>query len=150
MLLAAIFLPYLFCTLYVIQRSSNFTFTFPSLGFSMGAFNIHLKALWSAATFQRSGFTVTEKTRTSGNFLPLVKWHILFTVASVAGMAYALSREGFSASLINNGAWALLTIAVFTPLIRAALPQRAAKVSEVLPRLTSDITKRTYGRAHNG
>lgn len=124
MLLAAIFLPYIFFTLYVIQRTSNFTFTLSSLGFSMGAFNIHLRALYSAATFQRSTFSITQKNKASGNFLPLVKWHILYTAAVVVGLPIAFVREGFSASLINNAAWSLLNIIIFTPFIRAALPEK--------------------------
>jgi cellulose synthase (UDP-forming) len=126
MLLASVFLPYLFFTLYVIQRSSNFTFTFPSLGFSMSAFPIHLKALYSAATFQRSAFGITQKVKQGGNFLPLVKWHLAYIALALGGIPVALWREGFSASLINNGAWALLNIVIFLPFIRAALPEREA------------------------
>ncbi len=144
MLLAAVFLPYLFFTLYVIQRTSNFTFTFPSLGFSMGAFNIHLKALWKAATFQRSGFSITEKSRASGNFLPLVKWHILYIAAALVGVPIALLREGYSASLINNGAWVLLTSIIFLPFIRAALPDKAKDASTAVPQ-TRAVKTHTYG-----
>lgn len=130
MLLAAVFLPYLFFTLYVLQRVSNFTFTFPSLGFSMGAFNIHLKALWKAITFQRSGFSITEKSKASGNFLPLVKWHILYITVALIGIAFTLLREGYTASLINNGAWVVLTSIIFIPIIRAALPDRTPAAPE--------------------
>lgn len=148
MLLAAVFLPYLFFTLYVIQRTSNFTFTFPSLGFSMGAFNIHLKALWKAATFQRSGFTITEKTKASGNFLPLVKWHILYIAVAIGGVPFALAREGVSASLINNGAWVLLTSVVFLPFIWAALPERQ-KPQSVDIRSRDIVGAPTYDTLHN-
>ena len=143
MLLAAVFLPYLFFTLYVLQRVSNFTFTFPSLGFSMGSFNIQLKALWKAMTFQRSGFSITEKNRISGNFLPLVKWHILFIVAALAGVPVALAREGYSASLINNGAWVLLTSIIFLPFIRAAMPGGNKDVPDASP--TRAVKQPTYG-----
>jgi cellulose synthase (UDP-forming) len=145
MLLAAVFLPYLFFTLYVIQRVSNFTFTFPSLGFSMGAFNIHLSALWKAMTFQRSGFSITEKTKTSGNFLPLVKWHILYIGIALAGIPVALLREGYSASLINNGAWVLLNAIIFLPFIRAALPDQAIEAQNVRTRKTRVAKNPTYG-----
>jgi len=148
MLLAAVFLPYIFFTLYIIQRTSNFTFTFPSLGFSMGAFNIHLKALWKAATFQKSGFTITEKTKTSGNFLPLVKWHIAYIAVAALGIPFALYREGFSASLINNGAWVLLTSIIFVPLIRAALPDRTDVEPSHSSNIRRPVTATNYGRAH--
>lgn len=122
MLLASIFLPYFFWTLYSIQRSSNFTFTFSSIGFSMGSFPIHLRALASAATFRKSSFGITEKYGLKGNFLPLVKWHIAYIAVAIIGIPVALLREGVSASLLNNAAWALLNSIVFIPFIRAALP----------------------------
>ncbi|MBI2410063.1 glycosyltransferase [Candidatus Kaiserbacteria bacterium] len=134
MLLAAVFLPYLFWTLYVIQRSSNFTFTFSSLGFSMGSFNIHLRALASAATFRKSAFGITAKRRVDGNFLPLVSWHIAYIALVVVGIPVAIVREGISASLLNNGAWAVMNSAVFIPIIRAAWPTRIAGTeSEQVP-----------------
>jgi cellulose synthase (UDP-forming) len=145
MLLAAVFLPYLFFTLYVLQRVSNFTFTFPSLGFSMGAFNIHLKALWKAATMQKSGFSITEKNRTTGNFIPLVKWHILYIGLALVGIPLALIREGYSASLINNGAWVLLTSIIFLPFIKAALPERDKEIPILTITRESKTNATTYG-----
>jgi cellulose synthase (UDP-forming) len=133
MLLAAVFMPYIFFSLYVIQRSSNFTFTFPSLGFSMGAFNIHLNAFFSALLGRKASFSITPKQAQRGNFLPLVKWHIAYIAVAAVGIPVALLREGFSASLINNTAWALLNAVVFMPFIRAALPQREAVASTAVP-----------------
>lgn len=126
MLLAAVFLPYMFLTLYTIQRSSNFTFTFPSLGFSMGAFNIHLKALFAAASLRRSTFQITEKQALTGNFFRLVAGHCIYIGIAALGIIVALVREGFSASLINNAAWAILNIIIFVPIIKAALPPPSA------------------------
>ena len=124
MLLAAIFLPYIFFTLYLVQRTSNYTFTFPSLAFSMGAFPIHLKALWAAATFQKSAFSITDKARVQGNFISLVRPQILYIAAVIVGIPFALVRDGITASLVNNAMWGLLNIAIFVPMIRAALPVR--------------------------
>lgn len=125
MLLASIFLPYFIWTLYSIQRSSNFTFTFSSIGFSMGSFHIHLRALASAATFRKSSFGITQKYGIQGNFLPLVKWHMIYIAIVAIGIPVALFREGMSASLLNNAAWALLNSIIFFPFIRAALPNRS-------------------------
>jgi cellulose synthase (UDP-forming) len=129
MLLASVFLPYFIWTLYAIQRASNFTFSFSSIGFSMGSFAIHLRALLSAATFRKSAFGITEKHGVKGNFLPLARSHMLYIAAVVIGIPIALLREGASASLINNGAWALLNSIVFIPFIRAALPQKGDGVT---------------------
>lgn len=125
MLLATVFLPYFLWTLYSIQRTSNFTFTFSSIGFSMGSFSIHLRALASAATFRKSAFGITEKHGVQGNFLPLARWHMLYIAVAALGVPVALLREGVSASLLNNGAWALLNSIIFLPFIRAALPGTA-------------------------
>lgn len=149
MLLAAVFLPYFFLTIYVIQRTSNFTFTFSSLGFSMGSFNIHLRALASAATFRKTAFSITMKERVRGNFLPLVKWHILYIVLVIGGIPVAFMREGVSAALLNNTAWALINAIVFLPFIRAALPQKEyAPASESVPVPAAPVHQRapkTYG-----
>lgn len=124
MILAAVFIPYIFLTLYCIQRSSNFTFTFSSLGFAIGAFNIHLRALAAAALRQKSAFSITPKQAERGNFLPLVKWHLIYIAAVAVGIPFSMYREGLSSSLINNIAWSMLNIVTFVPIIKAALPER--------------------------
>jgi cellulose synthase (UDP-forming) len=134
MILAAVFLPYIFITLFSIQRSSNFTVTFASLGFSIGAFNIHLRALFAALTFHNTAFSVTPKQKKRGNFLPLVKWHIAYIVVATVGIVYALLREGPSASLINNIAWVLLVIVTFLPIIKAAIPEKEVVRAPAPPR----------------
>lgn len=131
MLLAAVFLPYIFVTLYALQRSSNFTFTFPSLGLSMSAFTIHLQALWAAMTRKKSAFAVTSKEAVTGNFIRLATAHIAYIVLAAFGVVVAFAREGLSASLINNTAWALFMTAVFIPFIRASLPQKRRTESQI-------------------
>ena len=130
MLLAGIFLPYFFVTLYVIGRASNFTFTFSSLCFSMGSFAIHLRAIAAALTMRKSAFAITQKYRQNGTFISLVSWHIVYIAIVIAGIPLAFSRDGLSASLINNAAWALLNIVIFLPFIRAAIAPLRDKVSE--------------------
>ncbi|MDB5225204.1 MAG: hypothetical protein JWL87_156 [Candidatus Adlerbacteria bacterium] len=120
MFLAAVFLPYMFLTLYCVQRSSNFTFTFASLALSMSAFTIHLSALWAAMTGKKSAFVITSKEAVSGNFIRLAAPHIAYVAIAAFGILVALNREGFSASLVNNIAWVALNAAVFYPYIKAA------------------------------
>jgi cellulose synthase (UDP-forming) len=127
MLLALLFLPYLFLTFFVLQRATNFTFTFQSMAFSVGSFGIHLEALVAALTGKKSVFVITEKQRVQGNFLPLIRMHIGYVVLVVAGALVAYIREGFSASLANNVAWAIINIAIFTPFMRAALPHKKSR-----------------------
>jgi cellulose synthase (UDP-forming) len=146
MILAAVFLPYIFVTLYTIERTSNFTFTFPSLGFAIGAFNIHLRALVSAITRHKATFSITPKQAEKGNFLPLVKWHIAYIILALAGIPVAIMREGVSASLINNCAWVLLVVVTFLPIIKAALPEKVKRVAS--PRVIfRDRSIRPHGYA---
>lgn len=123
MLLAAAFLPYIFLTLYILQKSSNFSFTFRALTFSMGQFNIHIRALWSALTRQKVTFSITPKREQEGNFLHLVIPHITYVVVALMGMSYAYHLHGLTASFIANSAWALLNIGLFLPMIYAASPK---------------------------
>ncbi|MDB5237422.1 MAG: hypothetical protein JWL88_524 [Parcubacteria group bacterium] len=127
MLLAVVFLPYIFVTLFVVQRSSNFTFSFSSLAFSMCSFSIHIKALFSAATRKAVAFAITPKEQQRGNYLKLASLHIAYDVLAAAGIIVALLRDGLSSSLVNNGAWAVLTALVTLPFIRASLPETEAE-----------------------
>lgn len=124
MLLATVFLPYFCITLYTIQRSSNFTFTFNALAFSMGSFWIHVQALMAAMLGLKSTFSITPKKMQTGNFLFLSIPHLLYILITAVGFAYAYSHTGFTPSLINNTAWALINIVVFWPFVWASLPRR--------------------------
>lgn len=146
MLLAAIFLPYMFLTLYVIQRSSNFTFTFPSLGLSMGAWSIHIAALWAAARRVQSPFSITPKERQQGVFVSLVVWHLAYIGLVAVGIAVALAREGLSAAFVNNFAWAMLNVAIFVPFIKSAFPSTPAVSENSTRRLSPAAPALTYGK----
>lgn len=124
MMLAAVFLPYIFITLYILEFSSNFNFTFKSLAFAMAGFMIHIKALVVSLLGIKSTFSVTSKTKISGNFIGLVIPHITYIVLVFIGVGFALYRGGINPSLVTNFAWAALNIGIFIEFIRAALPQQ--------------------------
>jgi cellulose synthase (UDP-forming) len=121
MTLALVFLPYLFLTLYILDRSSNSSFTFRSLAFSIAGFNIHLQAIMGALLRRKAAFVVTPKRQQTGNFTNLVAPHLLYIALVAVGGTVAFMREGLSASFITNMAWALLNVAVFIPFIHAAI-----------------------------
>ncbi len=124
MLLALVFLPYIFLTLYTLQRSANSAFTFNSLAFSMCSFSIHIKALWLALLGRKAKFDITSKRKLSGNFLHLVWPHIAYDVLAIVGIGLGLLREGLSASMIANIGWTVLYMAIFTQFILVALPEK--------------------------
>lgn len=122
MLLALSFLPYIFITIYVLKLSSNNSFTFKGLAFSMSSFEIYLRALVGVISGRKARFEITAKRKVDGNFLNLVSSHILYLLLAVTGLGFAIFREGISASVSTNLAWALFNISVFLVFIMAAMP----------------------------
>lgn len=120
MTLALVFLPYIFLILYTIQLTSNFSYTFRALCFTIGSFPIHLQALWQIIIGKSSGFVVTSKSKLSGSYGYLVTPHLVYIGLVLIGAVVAFIREGLSASLLSNLAWAIIYIAIFVPFIMAA------------------------------
>lgn len=127
MLLALVFIPYIFLTISILSVTSNDRFSFRALSFSMSSFWIQIRALWSAVTGQKAAFSVTSKRGLQGNFLGLATPHILYIVLAVVGIAAAIMREGVSASVVNNAAWCFFNIGMFLPYIFAAAPEGMMK-----------------------
>lgn len=125
MTLALIFLPYIFVVLYTIQLTSNFTYTFRALSFSLSSFPIHMKAVAQILIGKKSGFSVTSKTKLSGNYGRLVLPHLMYIILVVIGIGMGIFREGLTPSVITNTAWAFIYIAIFTPFITAAFEKDA-------------------------
>ena len=120
MLLAMVFLPYIFLNLYTLQIATSYSYSFEAISFSLSQFWMQFKALWMIATGRKSRFAVTSKTKVQGNFTRLVIPHITYIALAVAGLLYALPRIGVSASLLANVAWVAVNIIIFTPFIYAA------------------------------
>lgn len=120
MTLALIFLPYIFVILYTLQQTTNFTYTFRALSFSLGSFTIYLKALWHTIIRRQNGFAVTSKKRVAGNHGRLVAPHLIYIGVVIIGVGWGVLREGWSASMLSNIAWAFIYIAAFAPFIAAA------------------------------
>jgi len=123
MALAMIFIPYIFLNLYTLQKTANFSYAFSAVAFSISSFYLQLKAIGAVLTNQKTSFAVTSKQQIKGNFLYLVIPQIIYLILIVVGVGVALIREGFSASLIANLAWALVNAACFVVFIRAAAPE---------------------------
>jgi cellulose synthase (UDP-forming) len=104
----------------------------------MGAFGIHLSALWSVITGRKPTFDITSKTKISGNFINLVKPHMLYALLLILGLGVAVHRENFSASVVANGAWGILNLVVFSEFFFAALPD----TTETVPILKAPEKKR--------
>jgi len=123
MQLTLIFLPYMVLNMYILQKSSAYSYTFKALCFSISSFVLHIEGVIAVLLNKKTKFAVTSKTQLSGNFLHLVTIHIIYIFMVLIGMYVAFRREGLSASLLNNGAWAVLFIVIFSSFIYAASPE---------------------------
>ena len=138
MTLALIFIPYILVVLYTIQLTSNFSYTFRALSFSLSSFPIHMKALWQIIIRKKSGFVVTSKKAVSGNHGHLVTPHLVYIGLVFFGILVAYLREGFSPSVVSNTAWALVYVAVFIPFIMAAFQKITADDTIALDAVKQD------------
>lgn len=123
MALVAAFLPYMFLTIYNLQYSTHFTYTFRALSFSMSSFWIHITAFIETIIGKKRGFAITSKTKIDGNFVYLIIPHLIYIVLVIAGITVAVFREGITPSLITNISWSALYIITFIPFIQAAVSE---------------------------
>jgi cellulose synthase (UDP-forming) len=122
MSLALVFIPYLFLTLFTLQKTSQFSYTFGAIAFSLSAFYLQLRAMVAILMNRSTSFAVTAKSKVSGNFLYLALPHLVYAGLVVVGIMVGWQREGFNASLLTNVGWAVVNMAIFLPFIVAASP----------------------------
>lgn len=138
MALAIIFIPYMFLNLYTLQRTSSFSYAFEAIAFSLSSFWIQISAFIAVLTNQKTSFAVTSKKQIQGNFLYLVIPQLIYIGLAFVGFGVGALREGLSSSLLANGAWVMVNIAVFIPFIIAAAPQRRSKRQKLAPVVISE------------
>ncbi|WP_254781208.1 hypothetical protein [Modestobacter sp. DSM 44400] len=130
MTLALVFVPYMWINLYALQRTSNFTYSFQAIAFSLSAWWLQLTALAAVLTNRKTSFAVTSKATHDGgrpNFLRLVVPQLVFAALGVLALAVGANREGLSPSLLANVAWLAVHIAIAVPFVVAASPSRAPR-----------------------
>lgn len=141
MLLATVFIPYIVTTVYVLSATSNGSFTFRAVAFSMSSFPIHLNALGATLLRLKNGFSVTSKTKLSGNFWNLAIPHIGYILLALGGVFVALERTPLNASVSSNLGWIIFTIAVLLPYIYVALRPGSAETQDTPALLRSRKVK---------
>lgn len=146
MLLALVFLPYIFLNLYVLQASSNFSYTYSAISYSLSSFYLQLRAIFAVLTNQKTSFAVTPKSQQQGNFSYLVIPHGIYIVVALVGTVISINRSGVNASFLANISWVVVNVAVFVPFIRGALPKRQTKAAFVLPKPSNLSQKQTAAR----
>lgn len=130
MTLALIFVPYMWINLYVLQRTSNFSYSYQAIAFSLSAWWLQLTALAAVLTDRKTAFAVTSKSTHDGgrpNFLRLVVPQLVYAGVAVVALLVGWAREGASASLVANVAWLTVHLAIAVPFVVAASPSRAPR-----------------------
>ncbi|RYF28119.1 MAG: glycosyltransferase [Chloroflexi bacterium] len=125
MLLAMIFIPYIFLNVAILQMTSNYSYTFNAISYSISSFYLQLRAIVGVLLNQKTSFVVTSKTAIEGNFIRLVIPHLIYVALGLIGIAFAFSREGMSAALVANASWTMVNIVAFLPFIISALPSHS-------------------------
>jgi len=128
MVLAAAFLPFIFFTLYNLQHSSNFTYTYQGIAYSIGTFPITLQALFETILGKKRSFAVTSKVDLAGNYPSLVIFQMTYIILVVVGVSYNLLVNGLSPALITNTVWASFYVVCFSTVSFAAMPDLARYV----------------------
>lgn len=141
MALAMIFIPYIFITLYTLQKSSNFMMSFNAISFSISSFVLQIRGVFAVLLRQKTSFAVTSKQQLEGDFLYLVIPQLLYIAVAIVGLAVGLLREGLSASLLANVSWVIVNTAAFIPFILAAAPERKQQTKDQLERQSVGVTK---------
>lgn len=127
MQLTLIFFPYILVNIFVLQLSSNYTYTFKAIAFSVSSFILQINAVIAVLLNKKTKFAVTSKTQLSGNFSYLVIGHLLYFLATIIGIGITFNREGLTTSLLNNAAWSILYLVLFSYYIYAAFPKPNTK-----------------------
>jgi cellulose synthase/poly-beta-1,6-N-acetylglucosamine synthase-like glycosyltransferase len=131
MALAAVFIPYMLLMLYAIQRSSNSSFTYRALAFSVAGFQVHIVSSLASFFHKESGFSITPKKAQQGNFLHLAMAQMIYLPLVAAGATYSLihTHGVITPAWVANFSWGLINAAIFAEYVRAASPQATEPLS---------------------
>ncbi len=111
------FLPYVLFALATIIYASDFQLSFASLWFTLAAFPVQIRALFSTLFGRAARFVVTPKRAGRATLRPVVV-HMLAIAALTGASVYGLATFGAVPSVMNNVAWATAHIVVLLGFVR--------------------------------
>lgn len=114
---AIYFFPYMFMCLYTLFITSGESLTFRAISFSQSSFMLQLSALISVFLRSKTKFSVTAKEARTGNFLPLIYPHLLYSALAITSIIFAVIKHGPTPAVVTNAAWVLFNITMFLPFI---------------------------------
>nr|WP_239522260.1 cellulose synthase catalytic subunit [Geodermatophilus sabuli] len=136
MTLALVFVPYMWINLYVLQRTSNFTYSYQAIAFSLSAWWLQITAMAAVLANRKTSFAVTSKSASDGgrpNFLRLAVPQMVYAAVAAGALAVGAAREGASPSLMANLTWLAVHLAIAVPFVVAAAPSRAPRSTPLTP-----------------
>ena len=128
MTLALVFVPYMWINLYVLQRTSNFSYTYQAIAFSLSAWWLQITAMAAVLANRKTAFAVTSKATHEGgrpNFLRLVVPQLVYAAVAALALLVGGLREGGSPAFAANLAWLAVHLAISVPFVVAAAPSRS-------------------------
>ncbi len=128
---ALFFIPYMFLILYSLYVVSKGNITFRAISFSVASWPLQLSAIKSLIFREKSKFDITEKKSRHGNFSYLALPHFVYIFTALGLTTIGLFREGINPSILTNVVWVIFNIAMFSPFIRAAIPNKVINYSIV-------------------
>lgn len=130
MTLALVFVPYMWVNLYVLQRTSNGSYSYQAIAFSLSAWWLQITAMAAVLANRKTSFAVTSKSTSDDvrpNFLRLVVPQLVYAIVAIVALAVGAAREGASPSLLANVAWLTVHLAIAVPFVIAASPSRTPR-----------------------
>lgn len=119
------FFPFIFTTIFLLMKSTQFKITFNAIQMSMSSFFVFITAALSTLFNIKTKFKVTSKTEQSGLYLVYALPHISYILISVFAVAFAINKYGVTPSVVTNTSWAVFNIVFFLGFIKVAYPWKS-------------------------
>lgn len=136
------FFPFIFTTIYLLMKSTQFKITFNAIQMSMSSFFVFIMAAIAAIFNIKTKFKVTSKTEQIGNYLIYALPHISYILISIFAIYFGIKKHGITPSVVTNTSWAIFNIVFFFGFIRVAYPWQSTWINfkSVIKNLVLQIT----------
>ena len=116
------FFPFIFTTIYLLMKSTQFKITFNAIQMSMSSFFVFIAAALAAIFNIKTKFEVTSKIEQVGNYLIYALPHISYILISIFAIYFGIKKQGITPSVVTNTSWVVFNIVFFFGFIRVAYP----------------------------
>ncbi len=122
------FFPFIFTTIYILMKSTQFKITFNAIQMSISSTFVFIIAAVSTLLNIKTKFKVTSKMEESGNYLIYAIPHIAYILITIFAVTFAVTKQGITPSVATNASWSFFNIVFFFGFIRVAYPWQTLTV----------------------